>query len=417
MESKKFSRQSIALKYGIGKSTVHDIHKRKDQIRSFAMKNPADSIKRRRVDVETKKSDESYSEEIIDQFEVIDEKVIVEEENQQAYEIVYEPQEIEESQMIVEKTVTKKQINNGKRRSNTLTIRQKYEILKELENGTSVPKICSRYSIGRTTVYDFIKRKDEIIEYIEKSSDETRRTFKRSNYPQVEESLFEYCTNNEIFTRQQFFDQCKNCFANLDKSSNKSGFCGSWSWCKRFFDRHPQFKSKLVKGDGEPLDKSELSIKEERRSINDSIKNPEFEAELAAQCLQYNCEDLTNVFIAELAMCIFDDMQLQGNFNPSSMWVKKFLARHPEIISRNYTNEEYIEEEYILEEIECSDNNNEEFEAMSDVKYEVIEHEDAVTDVDAINSLNLLLKYSQQKNNPQLMNLLLECKDILENSL
>lgn len=137
-----------------------------------------------------------------EQFEISEEKkedeenVEVIEEDGQLYEIIYETQ-VEPS----EQKIPPKSNKNGKRRSNTLTIRQKYEILKQLEEGKSVPMICAFYSIGRTTVYDFIKRRKEIIDYIEKSSDETRKTFKRSNYPEVEASI---CMN--IWIKYSFYN-------------------------------------------------------------------------------------------------------------------------------------------------------------------------------------------------------------------
>lgn len=95
------------------------------------------------------------------------------------------------------------------------------------------------------------------MDYIEKSSDETRKTFKKSNYPEVEEKMTEWCDQKESFGKQEFYDQCKKFFAKFKLSGQ---FGGSWSWCKRFFDRHPQFKAKIVGSDGEPLDKSDLSI-------------------------------------------------------------------------------------------------------------------------------------------------------------
>lgn len=264
VENNKYSRQHIANLYGIGKSTVHDIHKRRDQIRRFSMNNSIDSSKRRRVNVGI--ADELNSDDPIhDIFEMKEGDIILKEEElvgqieefeediqQPQFEIVYEGQVIESPEQTFEKNE-----KQDKRRSNTLTIRQKYEILMKLEEGISVPTICKEYFIGRTTVYDFIKRKQEIIEYIEKSSDETRKTFKKSNYPEVEANMIEWCEDSEIYSKHQFFEECKRNFSRISTSSQ---FCGSWSWCKRFFDRHPQFKSKLVNNEGEPLDKSEFSI-------------------------------------------------------------------------------------------------------------------------------------------------------------
>lgn len=69
--------------------------------------------------------------------------------------------------------------------------------------------------------------------------------------------MIKWCERQEKFTKQDFFDSCKTNFQQMRSMSN---FCGSWSWCKRFFDRHPQFKAKLIKNDGGPLDKSELNV-------------------------------------------------------------------------------------------------------------------------------------------------------------
>lgn len=252
---------------------MHDIHKRRDQIRKFAMQNNTDLSKRRRVDVGTTTTyDDCYVEQELDEpYEMIEEKQEEEEEKfvsvevleeEVNYEVIYEAQ--------LEPKPPQKSNKNGKRRSNTLTIRQKYEILKQLEEGKSVPTICSLYSIGRTTVYDFIKRRVEINDYIEKSADETRKTFKRSNYPEVESTMTDWCENHDSFTKQHFFEKCK---ANFEKI-NTSHFCGSWSWCKRFFDRHPHFKSKLVKGDGEPVyENSKMSMSKGRRGFSINFWN------------------------------------------------------------------------------------------------------------------------------------------------
>jgi predicted DNA-binding protein YlxM (UPF0122 family) len=130
-------------------------------------------------------------------FELIDDS--------ESYDMVYEIQEEKEEE---EKSAICKS-NTFKRRSTTLTIRQKFEILMKLEEGVSVQAVCAEYAIGRTTVYDFIKRKQSIVDYMEKCSDETRRTFKKSNYPQVERAMIGWCESRDCFTKQDFFDACK----------------------------------------------------------------------------------------------------------------------------------------------------------------------------------------------------------------
>lgn len=101
----------------------------------------------------------------------------------------------------------------------------------------------------------------------------------------------------------------------------------------------------------------------------------------------------------------------KNNFNPTQSWVQKFLQKHPEInISEHVTEAEFIsEEEYIVEELEESSQDE-------SLKIEDIIEEE-VSEVDAVNSLSTLLRFSQQRGIVELENLLLECKDMILNTI
>lgn len=269
----KESRQSIATLFGIGKSTVHDIHKRRDQIRGFAeVHNSNDISKRRRVDQKafqkanavprsfTSKDELSIKaeDETIDSIDGFEYQEI----SDQEYEIVYDADLHETREECVEEPKLEAS-PKSKRPSKTLTFREKYHVIQEVENGASVPSVCEAYGIGRTTVYDYMRRKQEIIEFVEKTNDGHRKTFKKSKFPEVEEQVLDWCESRETFMKQQFYDCAKAAFENAkDQGSvtSPSGFCGSWSWAKRFFHRHPDLRKKLVTASGEPLDLAELSL-------------------------------------------------------------------------------------------------------------------------------------------------------------
>lgn len=431
VEEGSCSRQAIASRFGIGKSTVHDIHKRRDKIRAFAaLHNSEDVNKRRRVDQKTLfrcqtdpiGEEELYvkeeSEAMMDSIEDFD----YQEMNEQDYEVVYEANLPGVNN---EKPTTlpppKEELSvKSKRKSKTLTFREKYEVIMHIENGASVPNVCEMYGVGRTTVYDYMRRKREIIEFIEKSNDVDRRTFKKSKYPEVERTVIEWCDERDSYTKQEFYEFAKLAFdsAREHGSGSPSGFCGSWSWAKRFFHRHPQLKEKLTMSSGLPIDPRELSLtnveyldeniaavgikvkqdqvqssknKEQlvkylnfsqklevlddidsgksvaiiaekfhvskttiyeifkrRNELRDTPltdinflrkvwkmpRYPQLELELLQWCLRQKRFPLSNVLIADKALCIFETLGLTGSFNPSSTWAKKFVQRHPELYAK-----------------------------------------------------------------------------------
>lgn len=267
VEEGRSSRQMIAQRYGIGKTTVHDIHRQREKIRTFANSQNM-NMKRRRVDQKLYKDDlnlksayktvvhiDTCGEETADFIEEIEYQEEFQE--QEEFEVVYDdlPNGAEE---IFE---LKPSPASAKRKSKTLTFREKYEIIQQVEDGTSIPLLCQAYGIGRTTVYDYMKRKSEIIDFVEKTDDAQRKTFKRSKYPEIEEQLIEWCESRDTFMRAEFYEAAKGYFENAQASGDvKSGFCGSWSWGKRFFHRHPQLKRKLVNAEGEPIDPAELIV-------------------------------------------------------------------------------------------------------------------------------------------------------------
>lgn len=280
MESGIETRQNIANKYGIGKSTVHDIHKRRDVIKNFALQNTSELSKRRRVDIKMEMRPDNQLMFKDECNGIVEEETLVENfdheefdyNNDQEYEIVYEPmlnnREMD-TKPLIEIPEKSNQENSAKRKSKTLTLKEKYDILIQLDAGKSISTIISKYGIGRTTLYDLKKQKQKIFEYMENCSGETRRTFKKSNYPEIENSLLEWCNMRDYYTEQQFFEKYKELFMQRknNSSSTQSPFTGSWSWCKRFFERNPEHKRKLITSKS----MNDTSFKPENK-VEDSVK-------------------------------------------------------------------------------------------------------------------------------------------------
>ena len=50
-----------------------------------------------------------------------------------------------------------------KKKQSTLTIAQKVELLKKYNEGTPVLSLCNEFDIGKSIVYDIIKKKEEML--------------------------------------------------------------------------------------------------------------------------------------------------------------------------------------------------------------------------------------------------------------
>ena len=55
--------------------------------------------------------------------------------------------------------------SSAKRKHHTLTIKDKISLIKKLERGTAVNKLCEEFGIGKSTVYDIKKQKKELFQF------------------------------------------------------------------------------------------------------------------------------------------------------------------------------------------------------------------------------------------------------------
>jgi hypothetical protein len=70
------------------------------------------------------------------------------------------------------------------------------------------------------------------------------------------------------------------------------------------------------------------------RKVMKQPRYPQLESELLQWCLSQRKFPLSLVLIADKAMCLYETLELEGNFKPSSTWAKKFVLRHPELCEK-----------------------------------------------------------------------------------
>lgn len=87
-------------------------------------------------------------------------------------------------------------IPTKKRKHCTFSIAKKVEILKKIDQGTSIRKVCEDYEIGKSTVYDLIKQKKEIFSFFADSDSPLemakRKTMKGSKNPDLDKVMIEW---------------------------------------------------------------------------------------------------------------------------------------------------------------------------------------------------------------------------------
>jgi hypothetical protein len=83
-----------------------------------------------------------------------------------------------------------------KRKPKYLSIEQKVDLLRKLDNGASVKRLCEEYSIGSSTVYDLKKQKSELLKFYADSdtpkATRSRKTVHTSRVNDVDRVFFEW---------------------------------------------------------------------------------------------------------------------------------------------------------------------------------------------------------------------------------
>lgn len=132
---------------------------------------------------------------------------------------------------------------NSKRKHNSLTITRKVELLRKLEKGTSVRKLCEEYEIGKSTVYDLQKQKTQILQFYADSDTqkamEDRKTMRSVKNVDVDKVMMEWIRQRRSesvpLTGPMIMAQAKLFHSELDTDTQCDYSTG---WLTKFKRRH-----------------------------------------------------------------------------------------------------------------------------------------------------------------------------------
>lgn len=128
-----------------------------------------------------------------------------------------------------------------KRKHKTLTLKEKSEILDRLNKNESIIILASEYGVGRSTIYDIKKSRENIQKFVSTSDcgPGKRKTLKKAEYPEVEDALYLWFLQERnrhtpisgpiLAMKAKFF---------YKEITKKDDFVASKGWLEGFKSRH-----------------------------------------------------------------------------------------------------------------------------------------------------------------------------------
>lgn len=125
----------------------------------------------------------------------------------------------------------------------TLSLEQKVAIISQAENGVTQRKIADTFNIGKSTVGDIVKKKNDIMECYKEFKNNaitSRKTIKKCKHPDTEKALFlwfiQQRNNNNQIINDILLEKGKWFHTKLHGVS--TNFNQTSGWLNRFKDRH-----------------------------------------------------------------------------------------------------------------------------------------------------------------------------------
>lgn len=129
----------------------------------------------------------------------------------------------------------------GKRRHKTLTLREKYDIIKHLEEGRCVSELAITYKVGKSTICDIKRKKADIVKFVTMSETGPgkRMTLKSSENPNVELALYSWFiqerSRHTPLSGDIVCEKAKHFYRQI---TGKDDFKASSGWFHRFKKRY-----------------------------------------------------------------------------------------------------------------------------------------------------------------------------------
>lgn len=175
-----------------------------------------------------------------------------------------------------------------KRKHVSLTIKNKVEILDRLEKGESGSSLAKVFGVGKATITDIKKKKNDILNFASKVDSEDgsklRKSIRSANDKSLEDAVYLW------FTQRRSLGEpvsgpliCEKALYFNEKLGGSADFKASTGWLKNFKSRHG---IRELKVEGESLSSDIPAAESFKKTFSDFVKDSGFGREDV-----YNCDE------------------------------------------------------------------------------------------------------------------------------
>ncbi|XP_069168380.1 tigger transposable element-derived protein 7-like [Procambarus clarkii] len=139
-------------------------------------------------------------------------------------------------------------VQDLKRKRKYLSIDQKIDLIEKAERGYSVTRLAQEFNIGKATVCDIKKQKDNIRKFVAQSQTHAignRKTLKPAKYTDLDSAVFKWFTQHRAKGIAVSVDSIRNAAERLAEKLNIDNFKASTGWVCRFKERHGIINKKI----------------------------------------------------------------------------------------------------------------------------------------------------------------------------
>nr|XP_045600957.1 tigger transposable element-derived protein 7-like [Procambarus clarkii] len=160
---------------------------------------------------------------------------------------------------------------SAKRKRSFLSIEQKLDMIEKHERGYSVTRLAAEFNVGKSTVCDIKRQKDDIRKFLASSDSgalNKRKTIKGSANTNLDEAVYKWFNQERSVGMPLGGDAIKTAADKFAQKMNIPDFRASEGWLQRFKNRHNIKNRKVC---GESLSADTDSVEPFKRKLNDYI--------------------------------------------------------------------------------------------------------------------------------------------------
>ncbi|XP_069180104.1 tigger transposable element-derived protein 7-like [Procambarus clarkii] len=160
---------------------------------------------------------------------------------------------------------------SAKRKRSFLSIEQKLDMIEKHERGYSVTRLATEFNVGKSTVCDIKRQKDDIRKFLASSDSgalNKRKTIKGSTNTNLDEAVYKWFNQERSLGMPLGGDAIKTAADKFTQKMNIPDFRASEGWLQRFKNRHNIKNRKVC---GESLSADTNSVEPFKRKLNDYI--------------------------------------------------------------------------------------------------------------------------------------------------